>query len=110
MLGVLGGDAGMLLGWWGAGFLGSLNLGTDLPIKFNFEPDVRVFLFALTVVLLTGTIVGILPALRVARTDVNSMLREGGRGSTDGGRRHWGPNGLVVAKVAGALLFLIVAW
>ncbi len=109
MLAIFGGSAGMLLGWWAAGFLGSLNLGTDLPVKFNFDPDFRVFLFALSVVLFTGAIVGILPAFRVARTDVNSMLREGGRGTTDGGRRHWVRNGLVMAQVAGSLLLLIVA-
>jgi predicted permease len=109
MLAILGGGAGMLLGWWAAGFLGSLNLGTDLPVKFNFDPDFRVFLFALTIVVLTGAIVGILPAFRVARTDVNSMLREGGRGTTDGGRRHWVRNGLVMAQVAGSLLLLVVA-
>lgn len=109
MLAIFGGSAGMLLGWWAAGFLGSLNLGTDLPIQFNFDPDLRVFLFALSVVLFTGAVVGILPALRVARTDVNSMLREGGRGTTDGGRRHWLRNGLVMAQVAGSLLLLVVA-
>jgi predicted permease len=109
MLALFGGSAGMLLGWWAAGFLGSLNLGTDLPVRFNFDPDSSVFLFALSVVLVTGTVVGILPALRVARTDVNSMLREGGRGTTDGGRRHWVRNGLVMAQVAGSLLLLIVA-
>ena len=109
LLAIFGGGAGLLLGWWAAGFLGSINLGTDLPVKFNFDPDIYVFLFALGVVLLTGTVVGIMPALRVARTDVNSMLREGGRGSTDGGRRHIVRNGLVMAQVAGSLLLLIVA-
>jgi predicted permease len=109
MLAIFGGSAGMLLGWWAAGFLGSLNLGTDLPVKFNFDPDLRVFLFTLSVVLFTGAIVGVLPAFRVARTDVNSMLREGGRGTTDGGRRHWVRNGLVMAQVAGSLLLLVVA-
>jgi predicted permease len=109
MLAIFGGSAGMLLGWWAAGFLGSLNLGTDLPVTFNFDPDLRVFLFTLSVVLFTGAIVGILPAFRVARTDVNSMLREGGRGTTAGGRRHWVRNGLVMAQVAGSLLLLVVA-
>src|SRR5579859_3892566 len=109
MLALFGGSAGMLLGWWAAGFLGSLNLGTDLPVRFNFDPDLRVFLFTLSVVVFTGAVVGILPALRVARTDVNSMLREGGRGTTDGGRRQWVRNGLVMAQVAGSLLLLIVA-
>src|SRR5277367_1392031 len=55
LLAIFGGGAGLLLGWWAAGFLGSVNLGTDLPVKFNFDPDIYVFLFALAVVLLTGT-------------------------------------------------------
>ena len=109
LLAILGGGAGMLLGWWASGFLGSLPLGTDLPITFNFQPDLRVYLFTLAAVLVTGAVVGIMPALRVARTDVNSMLREGGRGSSDGPRRHLVRNTLVVAQVAGSLLLLVVA-
>jgi putative ABC transport system permease protein len=109
VLAILGGGAGLLMGWWVAGFLSSLSLGTDLPITFNFQPDVHVYLFTLAAVLATGAVVGIMPALRVARTDVNSMLREGGRGSSDGPRRHLVRNSLVMAQVAGSLLLLIVA-
>jgi predicted permease len=109
VLAILGGGAGLLMGWWASGFLGSLPLGTDLPISFNFQPDLRVYLFTLAAVVLTGAVVGIMPALRVARTDVNSMLREGGRGSSDGPRRHLVRNSLVMAQVAGSLLLLIVA-
>src|SRR4029077_521169 len=53
--------------------------------------------------------VGIIPALRVARTDVNVVLREGGRGSSDGRSRHIVRGTLVVAQLAGSLLLLIVA-
>ena len=109
VLAILGGGAGLLMGWWASGFLSSLSLGTDLPISFNFQPDVRVYIFTLAAVLATGAVVGIMPALRVARTDVNSMLREGGRGSSDGPRRHLVRNTLVMAQVAGSLLLLIVA-
>lgn len=109
VLAICGGAAGLLMGWWGAGFLSSLPLGTDLPITFNFRPDVRVYLFTLAAVLVTGAVVGIMPALRVARTDVNSMLREGGRSGSDGPRRHLVRNSLVMAQVAGSLLLLIVA-
>jgi predicted permease len=109
VLAILGGGAGLLMGWWASGFLSSLSLGTDLPITFNFQPDVRVYLFTLAAVLATGAVVGIMPAWRVARTDVNSMLREGGRGSSDGPRRHLVRNTLVMAQVAGSLLLLIVA-
>ena len=109
VLAILGGGAGLLLGWWASGFLSSLPLGTDLPITFNFQPDLRVYLFTLAAVVVTGAVVGIMPALRVARTDVNSMLREGGRGSSEGPRRHLVRNTLVMAQVAGSLLLLIVA-
>jgi predicted permease len=109
LLAIFGGGAGLLIGWWASAFLGSLPLGTDLPITFNFAPDLRVYLFTLVAVLLTGALVGIMPALRVARTDVNGMLREGGRGSSDGPGRHLVRSSLVVAQVAGSLLLLVVA-
>ncbi len=109
VLAILGGGAGLLFGGWASGFLSSLPLGTDLPITFNFQPDLRVYLFTLAAVVVTGAVVGIMPALRVARTDVNSMLREGGRGSSEGPRRHLVRNTLVMAQVAGSLLLLIVA-
>jgi len=88
LLALLGGAAGLVLATWAAGFLSSLPLGTDLPLQFDFQADARVYLFAFAAVLLTGVIVGIIPALRVARSDVNVVLREGGRGSSDGRRRH----------------------
>lgn len=109
LLAILGGAAGLLMGWWTSGFLSSLPLGTDFPITFNFQPDARVYLFTLAAVVVTGAVVGIMPALRVARTDVNSMLREGGRSGSDGPRRHLVRNSLVMAQVAGSLLLLIVA-
>ena len=109
LLAVLGGGAGVVLATWAAGFLSSLPLGTDLPITFDFQPDFRVYLFALLAVLLTGVIVGIIPALRAARSDINAVLREGGRGSSEGPRRHLVRNGLVVAQLAGSMLLLVVA-
>jgi len=109
LLALLGGAAGLLLATWAAGFLSSLPLGTDLPLKFDFEADTRVYFFAFGAVLLTGVIVGIIPALRVARSDLNVVLREGGRGASDGRRRQLVRGTLVVAQVAGSLLLLIVA-
>ncbi len=109
LLAFLGGGAGLLLASWAAGFLSSISLGTSLPVQFDFRPDGRVYLFAFAAVVLTGLIVGIVPALRIARTDVNSILHEGGRGSSDGPRRQFARNSLVAAQVAGSLVLLIVA-
>jgi predicted permease len=109
LLSFLGGGAGLILGTWAASFLGSLRLGTDLPVQFDFHPDGRVYLFSLAAVLLTGLVVGTMPALRAARTNVITVLHEGGRGSSSGPRRQLARNSLVAAQVAGSLVLLIVA-
>jgi len=109
LLALLGGGAGLLLANWAAGFLSSLPLGTNLPITLNFQPDLRVYVYALGSVLVSTVMVGLIPALRVARYDVNSVLREGGRTASEGRRRHIVRNTLVVAQLAGSLLLLIVA-
>ncbi|HXW17102.1 MAG TPA: ABC transporter permease, partial [Candidatus Acidoferrales bacterium] len=109
LLAFFGGVAGALLAVWASGVLGSLRLATDLPLRLDFTPDGGVFLYALAAVVLTGIVVGIVPAIRVARTDVSAVLHEGGRGSSDGPRRHLLRNILVVAQVAGSLVLLVVA-
>ena len=109
LLALLGGGAGMVLASWASGFLSSLSLGTDLPLRFDFRPDASVYLFALAAVLFTGLFVGMMPALRAARTNVSSVLHEGGRGSSSGPRRQFARNVLVVAQVAGSFVLLIVA-
>jgi predicted permease len=109
LLALLGGGAGLALASWASGFLSSLSLGTDLPLRFDFRPDARVYLFALAAVLFTGLFVGMMPALRAARTNVSAVLHEGGRGTSSGPRRQFARNALVVAQVAGSLVLLIVA-
>lgn len=109
LLAVLGGAGGLLLAWWASSFLSSLPLGTDLPIQLNFQPDATVFLFTAVVVLLAAVVVGIVPALPLAKTDVNSVLREGGRGASEGRKRNFMRSTLVVAQLAGSLLLLVVA-
>jgi putative ABC transport system permease protein len=109
LLALFGGGGGLLLAIWAGAYLSSLEFGTSLPIRFDFQPDGRVVLFALSAVLLTGLIVGIVPALRVARTNVNAVLHEGGRGSSDGPRRQIARSTLVIAQVAGSLVLMVVA-
>jgi macrolide transport system ATP-binding/permease protein len=109
LLAAMGGTAGFLLGWRASSFLSAIPLGTDLPIEFNFQPDVRVYLFSAIVVLLTAIVVGVIPTVPLAKTDVNTVLREGGRGSSEGRQRNFVRGSLVVAQLAGSLLLLVVA-
>jgi predicted permease len=107
LLALLGGVAGILLGYWGSSALGSVNMQTDLPLHFDFGFDWRVFGFASAAALLTGIIVGIVPALRASRGNLSAILHAGGRGVVGGKNRL--RSTLVVVQVAGSLMLLIIA-
>src|SRR5262249_17692512 len=105
LLALGGGVAGILLANWGIRALGSINLRANLSLQAGL--DWRVLAYSLGIAILTGLIVGVVPALRVARRDLSTILRGGGRGLV--GSQHRLRTALVVAQVAGSLMFLITA-
>jgi macrolide transport system ATP-binding/permease protein len=107
LLATLGGAAGILLGAWGSAVAGSIRVGTELPVNLDFSLDWRIFAFAFAAAMLTGLIVGAVPAIRIARANLSSILHEGGR--TVAGGRHRVRSVLVAAQVAGSLMLLIIA-
>jgi putative ABC transport system permease protein len=107
VLALLGGVAGILLGIWGSSILASVNIQTDLPINFDFGFDWRVFAYATAAALVTGVVVGIVPAIRASRGNLSAILHEGGRGVVGGKNRL--RTTLVVAQVAGSLMLLVIA-
>jgi predicted permease len=109
LLAVLGAAAGLLIGQWASGGLIRLLPDSKFPIILDFSFDWRVFGYALAAALVTGTLVGVWPALRAGRADVNGVLHGAGRSDTAGAGRHWLRSALVVAQVCGSLVLLIVA-
>jgi predicted permease len=107
MLALLGGGMGVVLGMAANTALSHLDLHTDLPIRLVFDFDWRIFFYSFAIALLAGIVVGLVPALRVARANVNTVLHEGSRGVTSG--RHWLRDGLVALQIAGSLVLLVVA-
>ncbi len=107
LLALLGGVAGVLLGYWGSSALASINVQTDLSFYVDFGFDWRIFLFATGAALLTGIIVGIVPAVRASRGNLSTILHEGGRGVVGGKNKL--RSTLVVVQVAGSLVLLIIA-
>jgi predicted permease len=107
LLALCGGAAGIGLGFWGTHLLSSVNLETDLPLNFDFGFDWHVFAFSVAIAVGAGALVGVVPALRLARANLNLVLREGGRGIA--GRGHKFRDALVTVQVASALMLLIVA-
>jgi predicted permease len=109
MLALVGGAAGILLAAWASpGIVESAKLGGGVPLRMDFSFDWRVFAYSTAAMVFTGIVVGLWPAWRAARADVNAVLREGGRtGATV--ERHRMRDILVVAQVGGSLMLLIVA-
>ncbi|MGC2618109.1 MAG: ABC transporter permease, partial [Acidobacteriaceae bacterium] len=107
LLALFGGMGGIVLGLAGSYLLSSVNLQTDLPISFDFGFDWHVFAFSAVIALLAGAVVGIVPAVRLARANLNLILREGGRGIA--GRGHKFRDGLVTIQMGAALMLLIIA-
>lgn len=110
LLALLGGGAGIFLGKWLASALSVIATPVDLPMfKMNFVFDWRVFAYSFAISVLAGGIVGLIPANRLWRSDLNSMLHEGGRALSGGQRQNRARSALVVVQVAGSMMLLIVA-
>jgi predicted permease len=70
--------------------------------------DLRILAFSLGCALFTGLVFGLLPALQISRTDLQSTLKESSSRSGTG-RHHYTRNALVVAETALAIVLLIGA-
>ncbi len=106
LLALLGGVVGVLLAQWALSAV--VTLGADLiPRAVEIGLDPVALGFSLLVTLVTGLLIGLLPALQAARVNVNETLKEASRGSTGAGHRLRA--GLLVAEVSLSLVLLIAA-
>lgn len=88
------------LATWGA---------SQIPQGFPVEIDLRVLFFTVVISLAAGIAFGILPAMQLARLDLNAALRDEGRGASMGRSRAKMKSLLVVSQVALSLVMLIAA-
>src|SRR6266404_3726263 len=108
LLGALGGAAGLLLAYWSLNPLVAA-LPTEVPAFRVIGINVQVLGFGITISLLTGSIFGLAPALRVSTTSPQAALKEGGRGASVGRAQHRLRNALVIVEAATALVLLTAA-
>ncbi len=107
-LSVLGGAAGVVLGSWGVKALLALN-PISVPSYNKIGIDLTVLAFTLVASVVTGIVFGLAPAWQMLRVDLNSALKEGGRGSVvETGQRRLSSL-LVIAEMAMAMVLLIGA-
>jgi cell division protein FtsX len=103
ILSLIGGALGLAVARWAVRAVLLATPGV-LPRTQNIALNVPVLLFAFAVSLTVGIVFGVLPALNSSKTDVQSGLKEGGRGSVGGGHRT--QRVLVVVQIALALVLL----
>ena len=109
LLAALGGTAGVVMGNWACRTLEQLRPIGDLPVRIGFNFDWRVFSYVAGIVLAAGILAGLVPALRMPRTNLIETLREGGRTLIGDTRHHWLRNSLVISQIGGSLIVLIAA-
>jgi predicted permease len=103
----IAGVVGVLLSIWGLDLLKKL-VENFLPRSREITLDVNVLLFAVGLSLVTGIILGLVPALHASRSDPIDSLKDSSRGSTgrQAGRLR---AGLLVAEVALSLVLVVGA-
>jgi putative ABC transport system permease protein len=104
VLAVFGGGLGLLLAAWGSNALGRL-VALYLPRAGEIELSLPVLGFTAFLIILTGVVFGVMPALQASRADLQGVLKDGGRGSAGAPRTRMRA-ALVVAEVAVALMLL----
>jgi putative ABC transport system permease protein len=105
LLAFFGGVAGLILAHWGLAALLALAPAT-LPRTSNIHLDSAVVALSLALSIATGITFGAAPAWLAAHTDVNEALKQGARGSTEGGARGRFRSALVILEIAFALVLL----
>jgi putative ABC transport system permease protein len=106
LLATAGGALGLLVGHWGLAFLLAVAPPDALPATVTI--DGRVLAFALALTAGTGLLFGLVPAIHASRADLDTVLKEAGRGGS-GTAGHRFRDGLVVAEVTLSLVLLIGA-
>jgi putative ABC transport system permease protein len=107
LLALIAGGLGLLLSIAGIRWFSAEAQNVGVPYWMVFTMDWRTFGFLLVLCLATGVIFGLAPALHASKTNVNEVLKEGGRTGSGGLRAQRWTAGLIVVQVA--LTFVLLA-
>ncbi|HEX6536028.1 MAG TPA: ABC transporter permease [Gemmatimonadaceae bacterium] len=107
LLAVIGGAAGIALGWLGVRALAPVVSDVGLPLVGAVSLDGTVLAFAVGLTMVTGVIFGLVPALHASRVDLAHALGE--RVGSGGRSRMAARDALVVAQMALCIVLLVGA-
>jgi putative ABC transport system permease protein len=106
ILSIAGGLIGWMIAIWGIRTFDNAVIPVGKPQSLDFSMDVRALIYLAAITIGTGLLFGLAPALRLSKLDVNTSLKDGGRGSSGGGRGKYLSGLLVVVEMALAVVLL----
>jgi predicted permease len=106
LLACLGGLLGLSLTAVGVRLFDAAVADVGKPYWIAFTLDLSVFGYFAAICLATGIVFGLAPALQVSKTNLNDLMKEGGRGQSGGARARWLTSSLVVAELTLTLALL----
>ena len=112
VLALLGGGAGIGVGYLGVAFLQSIPIPSDFPVSLGARMDTRLLAFSLVVSLGTGFLFGLFPALRATRRDLASAIKTNDTGPARTSLLRGmltGRNVLVTAQLALSVVLLVIS-
>ena len=109
LLAGLGAVVGLLIASVGVHLLQTeISARVSMSSWIAFDLNGRVLAVTTVIAVLSGLAAGLIPALRLARLDLNSALRADGRGSV-GGERAWAARSVVIGQLGFACAAMILA-
>jgi predicted permease len=103
-----GAIAGLALALAGTRALAGLD-AVSVPLLRGLQIDGAALAFTLVIAVGTGLVFGLAPALHARSGALHEALKDATRGSTEGRRRAWVRNALVVSEIAFACVLLVGA-
>ena len=106
-------SVGGVFGWWIAKLgVRAYEMASNAPTLswsdqlFDYSFDYNVFAYIVAISIATGLLFGLVPALRLSKIDVNTVLKQTGRGGTIGQRDTQLSAVLVIGEMALAVVLL----
>jgi putative ABC transport system permease protein len=108
LIGLLSAPLGIAIAWIGITLIDGAMPPDQVPYFIRWSLDARALVYTISISAATGIIFGLVPALQAVRVNLQSSLKEGGRGNA-GGSRAIVRSTLVVVQVALSLVLLVGA-
>jgi hypothetical protein len=109
VLSLAGAALGLFGAKWGVAWLVKADAGNNLPGFQAVDVDLWVLGFTVTASVVSAVLFGFVPAWQASRPDLNSILRDGGWGSTGDRARHRLRSALVMGQIGLSLVLLMGA-